>query len=293
MSAHGEESGASASDQAEPARDQLFQRLGAVWRRSYPKTVTSASTVLVTLMLVFAVAAPVPALGDLLAFVTLAVFCRVVTLARRSHHRSKRGTRRTLAVTAVVVGVVYAISLAILLATESLAFLAGGGSGPSPTSSTWSSAFSGNGAIGNDELAITIAALGLLLWIPHLLFRINLDMDGKDGVQDTLLAVITAGACVLTGTYVVLLHFANGPLRSVHIGTLLAGTLFTLVLVAPYYRALARTCWRRGLPLAVNPKAVARRTRHTVRELGKAVYQAAEPAKAPGDAPGAAPDAAH
>lgn len=292
MSAHRAESAASASEQAEPDGEQLLQHLGTVWHQACPKTVTSASTVLVTLMLLFEIAMPVAAVGDLLALIIVVLACRVVILARRSHHRGERSLRRTLAVTAVVVGVVYALSFAILLATETLAFLAAGGSGSSPTSSTWSSVYSENGAIGTDELAITIAALGLLVWIPHLLFRIKLDMDGKNGVQSTLLAVITTGACALTGTYIILLHFAGGPLRSVHVGTLLAGTLFTVVLVAPYYRALARTCWRRGLPLALNPKAVARRTRDTVRELGKAIYMATEPAKAPGDARGQAPGTA-
>jgi hypothetical protein len=292
VSVHGQESAARAPEQAEPDAVQPLQRLRAVWRRACPKTLTSASTVLVILILLFAIAEPVPAVSDLLALFALVLVCRVVILARRSRHRGKRSLRRTLAVTAVVVAVVYASSFAILLATESLAFLAASGSGSSPTSSTWSSVYSENGAVSTDELAITVAVLGLLLWIPHLLFRIKLDIDGKDGVQGTLLAVITAGACALTGTYIILLHFADGPLRSVHVGTLVAGTLFTLVLVAPYYRALARTCWRRGMPLALNPKAIARRMRDTVRELGKAVFQATEPAKAPVDAHGQMPDTA-
>lgn len=290
MSVQGEESAARAPEQAEADGGQPLQRLRAVWRRAFPKTLTSASTALVILMLLFAVAEPVPAVSDLLALITLVLFCRVVILARRSHHRSKRSLRRTLGVTAVVVGVVYAFSVAIILATESLAFLAASGSGSSPTSPTWSTVYSENGAVSSDELASTIAVLGLLLWIPHLLFRIKLDVDGKDGVQSTLLAVITAGACALTGTYIILLHYADGPLRSVHVGTLVAGTLFTLVLVAPYYRALARTCWRRGMPLTLNPRAVARRTRDTVRELGKAVFQATEPAKAAVDGHGQMPD---
>jgi hypothetical protein len=46
------------------------------------------------------------------------------------------------------------------------------------------------------------------------------------------------------------------------------------------------------MPLALNPKAIARRTRDTVRELGKAVFQATEPAKAPVDAHGQMPDTA-
>jgi len=90
------------------------------------------------------------------------------------------------------------------------------------------------------------AAIWLLMGVPHQAHTIGLDKEGRGSAQGLLLALLTAAACIFTGAYIGLLHYS--ALRKIHIGQLAVGTIFTIVLLAPYYKSLARACWRRGVP---------------------------------------------
>jgi hypothetical protein len=130
------------------------------------------------------------------------------------------------------------------------------------------------GEVGWAELLLVLVTLWLLIGVPNQAYKLKL---GKDGTaQHVLVGVITAAACVLTGTYLFLQQFAGGPLTSVKRGPLVAGTVFTSVLVWPFYRSLARACWQRGLGGVLNPKALKGPWRETVTEVRSAKRQAAE-----------------
>lgn len=130
------------------------------------------------------------------------------------------------------------------------------------------------GAVGWAELLLVIVMLWLLIGVPNQAYKLKLSKDGR--AQHVLVGVITAAACVLTGTYLLLQHFGGGPLRSVKRGPLAAGIVFTAVLVWPFYRSLARACWQRGARGVLNPKALKDPWRETVAEVRSAKRRAAE-----------------
>jgi hypothetical protein len=90
------------------------------------------------------------------------------------------------------------------------------------------------------------AAIWLLTGVPQQAYNIGLDKEGRGSAQDLLVRLLTTTACVLTGAYICLLHYS--VLREIPIGQLAVGMIFTVVLLAPYFKALARGCWRRGVP---------------------------------------------
>ena len=130
------------------------------------------------------------------------------------------------------------------------------------------------GAVGWAELLLVIVALWLLIGVPNQAYKLKLGKDGR--AQHVVVGVITATACVLTGTYLLLQHFGRGQLSSVKRGPLAAGIVFTAVLVWPFYRSLARACWQRGTRGVLNPKALKDPWRETVTEVWSAKRRAAE-----------------
>jgi len=90
------------------------------------------------------------------------------------------------------------------------------------------------------------ATIWLLMGVPHQAYKIRLDKEGHGSAQSLLVSLLAATACVLTGIYIGLLHYTL--LREIPVAQLAVGIIFTVVLLAPYYRSLARACWRRGVP---------------------------------------------
>jgi hypothetical protein len=95
----------------------------------------------------------------------------------------------------------------------------------------------------------------LLIGVPHQAHKIGLDKEGHGSAQSLLVRLLAATACLFTGIYIGLLHYTL--LREIPVAQLAVGIIFTVVLLAPYYRSLARACWRRGVPgiLMVNEDA--------------------------------------
>jgi len=107
----------------------------------------------------------------------------------------------------------------------------------------------GQGWRGYVEYALVGLILIVLVIVPGIFNEMRLDVRGEGHAQSALLKVITIIACALTGYYVVLLHAKGGPLYNVQKRPLIVGTIFSVVLLAPYYKSLARGCWRGGLGL--------------------------------------------
>lgn len=99
------------------------------------------------------------------------------------------------------------------------------------------------------EYALLALILLVLVIVPGIFNAICFDVKGKGHAQGALLKMITLVACALTGYYIFLLHAKGGALQNVHERPLIVGAIFTLVLLAPYYKSLARACWQGGLGL--------------------------------------------
>jgi hypothetical protein len=145
-----------------------------------------------------------------------------------------------------------------------LAFLTSGGSHVNVS-------FGSANVIGAIEAYVVLATFVLLVWVPQVFFTIQLDIKGTGDAQPVLLSLITAIACSLTVTYLVLLHFSGGTLRRIPPGPLVAAIIGIIVIVAPLYRALARVCWQRGLGGVFGLRTLQHRWRNTITELGKAL----------------------
>jgi hypothetical protein len=124
------------------------------------------------------------------------------------------------------------------------------------------------------ELDIVIVTLVLLLWVPQLFFHIQLDRDGTGNVQRVLLGLIAVTASILTGVYILGLHFAGGPLRNISMAPLFAGVVGLVVIMTPAYRSLARACWRRGISDIFQLRKQRQDWSKALAELGTAVDRA-------------------
>jgi hypothetical protein len=137
-------------------------------------------------------------------------------------------------------------------------------------------ASSSSSLLGAVAACLGLASAVLLVWIPQVFFTIQLDISGKGDAQRVLLGLITTTSSVMTGTIFLLAHFDGGPLRNVHMGTLVVGAIGTVVLIAHPYRALARACWQRGVADVFHPAGLKQHFGNMVTELGKALASIAE-----------------
>jgi hypothetical protein len=96
--------------------------------------------------------------------------------------------------------------------------------------------------------------LWLLLGVPHRAFKYELDRSGEGLAQHVLLKILTVAASILTGIYVLMLHFSNGPLHGTSIQVLIPGIIFTTFLILPAYKSLSKACWQRGIRDLFSPK---------------------------------------
>lgn len=94
---------------------------------------------------------------------------------------------------------------------------------------------------------IVFGILWFLLGVPHRAFKYQIDQDGKGQAQHILLGLLIPVASILTASFILLLHFGGGPLQKIDIKVLLAGTIPAVFLVAPWYRSVAKACWKHGV----------------------------------------------
>ena len=194
-----------------------------------------------------------------------------VVAVRDRRRRNKRLTvHRALAVTGVVILGYLAFIGVFLIGTWALATLATSGS------LSWSSALPASSGDYQFEAFLALVIVGTLVWVPQRLFTIKIDMDGNEGARRILLGLITAAASVLTGIYIVMLHFGGGQVSKIHLGALVAGMVFTVVLVAPFYRSWARACWQYGISGMFSLRTLRRHWGEALTEVEKSLNQAAE-----------------
>lgn len=146
-------------------------------------------------------------------------------------------------------------------------------------------ALAANGALGVDTSgpgaaatqSVDVAAIvWLLVGVPHRGFLMGLDRSGRGHAREFVVLVCAVGAAALTALYIVLLHRDQGLLSHVDAGALTAGTVFTVALVLPVYRFIARRCWDKGLKGALSLRASARVTRAAAGEIAEGHLRYAE-----------------
>src|SRR6266487_919396 len=125
------------------------------------------------------------------------------------------------------------------------------------------------------ENYLIIVIIWLLLGVPHRAFKYQLDLDGEGNAQRVLVRILVMAASLLTGAYILMLHFDNGPLNDVSMRALIPGIIFTVFLIVPTYRSVAKACWQRGIRGLFSPKPLAKGWIGALTELDIAFYQAA------------------
>lgn len=167
--------------------------------------------------------APVP----LLFLLPVAVLVLIVAVALG-------GVRTAAGLFLLLVFGFYGYIQVIFLVTAFLALLAGNGASFDVTSS-----YDSYQAFLLGQLFL-LGIIWLLLGVPNRAHQLELDKDGTSGVRGLVVGLLTAGACALTGGYIWLVHY--GLLANLHTGQVVAGIIFTVALVPPYYASLARAC---------------------------------------------------
>jgi len=103
-------------------------------------------------------------------------------------------------------------------------------------------------ATGWSAIVVIAVTLWVLIGVPNQAFKVGLGDKGEgDDAQRVLLRLITVTACALTGVYLYVMHLPHEPLYKLPGSTVTAGIIFTVLLVAPFYRSLATAIWQRGM----------------------------------------------
>jgi hypothetical protein len=197
-----------------------------------------------------------------------------VVAVRDRRRRQEHLTIRRAFVVGVGISAVFIVLILVAdLGTPVLTFITAGGNA--------------SGNVGSSDLqsaqidqwtgiALVLAMFWLLVRTPQQLFKIKLDTHSTEEMRRVLLGLLTAAASVLTGIYILSLHFGRGPLSQVHPGPLVAGVIGTVVLVAPSYRSLAKACWQRGVSGVFSPRGLIHYWGETLAELENALNRSAE-----------------
>ena len=199
-------------------------------------------------------------------------FAYTIACVELKHRKAYLTMLRVIALQIGAVAGFFVCISAILLFSRALAFLVTNGS-VSGSSSKTLNLHAGNLYI---EFILVATIFWLIVGIPDRLFRISLDTDGTGDVQHVLLGLISVAALALTSVYILQLHFDDGPLSRIHPGPFTAAIILTTLLLAPFYRSLARACWRHGISGLFSPKSLRRTWSRTLTELDAALNRAAD-----------------
>jgi hypothetical protein len=176
-----------------------------------------------------------PALGGMGVLVIPVLLCMAIWAAINGRRHLLRLTGQALA---WIIGFNLSI-YSINLLTHALALLASNGKESTPIfrDFTYGTRLAG---------FLMAATIWLLMGVPYQAYSIGLDKKGQGSAQSLLVKLLTATSCIFTAIYIWLLHYT--VLREIPMDQLAVGIIFTVVLLAPYYKSLALGFWRRGVP---------------------------------------------
>jgi hypothetical protein len=150
-----------------------------------------------------------------------------------------RSPRRTPTVVLAILAAIFFFAAwgAILL----LSYLVTGGAHLGGASPVY-----GGDVLASAEMTTLAAIMWLLFGVPQRAFDLGLDPDGKGHARAVIVRLVTVASGGLTAGFLVMMYFGGGTLSDLHLGQVLIGALFAVVLLTPGYRALATAVWRRG-----------------------------------------------
>lgn len=124
----------------------------------------------------------------------------------------------------------------------------------------------------NTENYLAFGVLWLLIGVPHRAFKYQLDANGDGKAQCTLVPLLATGASILTGVFILMLHFGGGPLHKLDTRPLIAGIIFTIFLILPGYKSIANACWTRGVKEIFRPRLLVKHWHETAVELDTVLH---------------------
>jgi hypothetical protein len=113
-----------------------------------------------------------------------------------------------------------------------------------------------NGVYGPDESGRTSYYVGnylvfgilwLIFGVPYRAFKYKIDINGEGKSQDVITTTMAVISALLTGAFIIFLHYDKGPFSQIDIKALVVGGIFTIFLLVPIYRTIAKTCWQHGV----------------------------------------------
>ena len=106
-----------------------------------------------------------------------------------------------------------------------------------------------------ESFALAYGLVYVLLLIPERIRRKLPFEDATKQTQRLVPAGLAFSAAIITGSYLLALHFFNEPLARVWQGPLAASIVAVLALLTPFYQLIARACWRYGFADLLDPTA--------------------------------------
>jgi hypothetical protein len=106
-----------------------------------------------------------------------------------------------------------------------------------------------------ESLVLAYGLLYALLLSPEIIRRKLPFEDASEQVVRWVPATLALGAAIVTGSYLLCLHFFNEPLARLSLGPLTASIVAVMALLTPFYQLIARACWRYGLADLLDPTA--------------------------------------
>jgi hypothetical protein len=106
-----------------------------------------------------------------------------------------------------------------------------------------------------ESFVLAECLLFLLLFGPEMIRRRLPFKHASEQVLRFVPAGLAVGAAIVTGSYLLALHFFNQPLVRIPLGPLAAAIVAVMAFLAPFYQLIARACWRYGLADLLDPAA--------------------------------------
>lgn len=106
-----------------------------------------------------------------------------------------------------------------------------------------------------ESFALAYGLLYALLLGPEKIRR-KLPFDkASEQVQRLMSAALALCAAIITGSYLLALHFFNEPLARIPLGPLAASIVAVMALLTPFYQLITRACWRYSFADLLDPTA--------------------------------------
>ena len=106
-----------------------------------------------------------------------------------------------------------------------------------------------------ESFVLAECLLYLLLFGPEIIRRKLPFKHASEQALRFVPAGLAVGAAIITGSYLLALHFFNEPLVGIPLGPLAAAIVAVMALLTPFYQLIARACWRSGLADLLDPAA--------------------------------------